>query len=66
MSITPGTDNAPDPAPLMTAEQQQEALDLLWDWFMYDPFESDGPESPFDETSTFFADYNFTRAWKRR
>lgn len=65
MSITPGTDNALDPTPL-TNVAMQNALNLLWDWFMYDPLDPDGAESPFDQTSAFFKDYHFTRTWKRR
>ena len=34
MSITPGTDNAPDPAPLLTSERQHEAMLLLHKWLL--------------------------------
>ena len=65
MSITPGTDNAPQHTPLMTAEEQQTALDLLRDW--YDWFQVceplDGPASPSVRTTAFMENYRFTRVW---
>ena len=57
MSITPGTDNAPQHTPLMTAEQQQKFIDVLFAWFMY--HESDAEPSPYADTAALMEWYFF-------
>ena len=64
MSITPGTDNAPHPAPLMTAEQQQEAVTLLTLWFVHDWNDPDSG-APDDATEMFLRQFQAVSAWRR-
>ena len=67
MSITPGTDNAPDPAPLMTTKQQLQALELLLYWREYD--EQTGPNNawPMRRTSEFLNQFKraLVAEWQR-
>ena len=64
MSIPNDADNALRNTPPLTAEQQQQCIDLLFAWFMYD--ESDPEPSPYAKTAALLEWLFFAHIWTRR